>query len=48
MLASEEAIGLCSHNEIAFCQSVDFMGPEGNFGLSPAEQNVRVMSLLLG
>ena len=45
---TKEAVNLGRHNEVAFRQAVDFMGPEGGLDFAPGKQNVRMMSLLFG
>lgn len=34
--------------EIAFCQSLDFVGPDFDFYHAPGQVNIRVMALLFG
>src|ERR1051325_3709791 len=40
-------IDLRRQNEIAFRQSIDFMGPDGHFRFPPPEANVGMLTLLL-
>jgi hypothetical protein len=42
-----QAVDLRRHDEVAFSQPVNLMRPQGDFGLSPRQQNVGMMSLLL-
>ena len=41
-------VNLGSQNEVALCQAVDLMSPDLDSGLSPAQENIGVMTLLLG
>ena len=41
-------IRLGRENEIAFCQTVDLVGPDLELHFSPCQKNIRVVSLLLG
>lgn len=36
------------HDEVAFGQTVDFVGPNRNLDLTPGEQDIGVMALLFG
>ena len=43
-----QAVNLGGHDEVAFGEGVDFVGPEGDFGLSPFQNEVWMMALLFG
>ena len=43
-----QPVDLRRHNEVALSQSVNFVGPERDFNFAPRQQNIRVVSLLLG
>jgi hypothetical protein len=43
-----QAVDLGGEDEITLGESVNFVCPGRDFGLTPAEQNVRVMTLLFG
>src|ERR1035437_7733949 len=47
-LRCAQPVNLCRHDEIALGQAVDLVGPQRDLGLAPCQQNVRMMSLLLG
>ena len=40
-------VNLGSQNEVALCQAVDLVSPDLDSGLSPAQENIGVMTLLL-
>src|SRR5215471_10997437 len=40
-----ELVDLRREDEIAFSETVDLVGPGGDFRLAPAQQNIRVMAL---
>jgi hypothetical protein len=42
-----ELVDLCSQDEIALCQTIDFVRPDGDLNPSPSEKDVRMMTLLL-
>src|SRR5207244_13382063 len=43
-----QLVDLGGHDEVAFSKAVDLVGPQRNFGAAPGQQNVGVMTLLLG
>jgi hypothetical protein len=43
-----ELIDLCREDEVALGQTVDLVRPDGDLGASPCEQDVGMMTLLLG
>jgi hypothetical protein len=43
-----ESVDFCRHYEVALGESVDFVRPESDLGLTPGQQNIGMMSLLLG
>ncbi len=38
-------IDLRRHDEIALRQTIDLVGPHGDFGFAPGEQNIGMVSL---
>src|SRR5579864_6156293 len=48
VLRTRYAVNLRRHDKVALGQAVDFVSPEGNLRFAPGQQDVRVMSLLLG
>jgi len=46
-LGFKELVDLCSQNEIALCQTIDFVRPDCNPDLSPSKRDVWVVPLLL-
>jgi hypothetical protein len=45
---SRYLIDLCGENEIALCQAVDFVRPDGDLDFAPGQEDVGMMSLLFG
>ncbi len=43
-----ELVDLGSHDEVALGEAVNLVRPDGNFDFSPGEEDVRMMTLLLG
>lgn len=39
-------VDLGSQDEIAFCQTIDFVGPDGDLNSSPSQKDVRMVTLL--
>jgi len=47
-LSGIQTVDLRRHDEITFGQAVDLVGPDGDFGFSPLQQDIRMMALFLG
>jgi hypothetical protein len=41
-----ELVDLCSQDEIALCQTVDLVGPNGDLDFSPGKEDIWVVALL--
>ena len=39
-------VDLCGQDEITFCQTIDFVGPDRNLNFSPSQKDVRMVTLL--
>jgi len=48
VLRTKYAIYLCRHNEVAFGQAIDLVGPQSDLGLTPGQEDVGMMTLILG
>jgi len=46
-LGFAELVDVCSQDEIALCQTIDFVRPDRNPDFSPSKEDVWVVSLLL-
>ena len=39
-------VDLCSQDEIAFCQTIDFVRPDGDLDSSPSQKDIGMVTLL--
>ena len=40
-------VDLCSQDEIAFCQTIDFVPPDGDLDSSPSQKDAGMVTLLV-